>query len=804
MKIEQAASLEPVSLLGVPVPRIAARRLVAGRGRYVDDVRVPGMLYASFVRSPYASATIERIDVASARRHSGVLACIDAAMLDRVCTPWQTKLATLPQHRSVAQPPLAHRRVVYQGQPVALVVAGSRAIAEDAAAAIAIEYGATAAVATWRDALQSPVPIHAELGSNLAFEHRIDHGDVAGAFAGAHRVVKLAMRFPRHTGVSLESRGLIAEFDPTTRRLTVHASTQVPHQFRTLLARQLALRESDVRVLAPDVGGGFGVKLHGYDDELAVAAGAVLLGRPIKWTADRMEAFASDVHAREHEVEGEIAVDRDGRILALRIDDAVAVGAYSIHPRSSVLEGMHAIMMAGAPYELPAYAAHLRVAYQNKPNTGSYRGVGQPIACGATEQLVDAAARALAIDPAEMRRRNLRVGAPAGGKTASGLEMEALSQHACLDKLLALMDYEALRAEQARGRGDGRHLGIGLSAFLEQTAPGPGFYGAANVPISAADGCVIRLEPDGSLSCVTSTLDQGQGNETALAQLVANALSVPQAAVRIVGGDTATTAVGGGTFASRGMSIGGEATLRAVSLMRDRLIAVAAALLDAPVATIVLEQGVCSVRGSEPDNAPGVTAPEHSGRSLTIAALAQVMHFQPYRLPRELNAEPMVIAHWVPERPYMFANGVQASLVEVDVDTGMIRLLKHWIVEDCGRVINPLLVDEQLRGGIVQGIGAALFEELRYDEHGQLLNASMADYLVPMAGEMPDIVIDHVQTPVPGTLFGGKGVGEAGTVGAAAAVVNAVNDALAPLQCVLTDQPMTPERVLQALGKVPR
>lgn len=788
MKIEQADSLAPAVLIGASVPRIAARRLVAGRGRYVDDVRVPGALYAAFVRSPYASATIERLDLAAASRHAGVVACVDAGMLERVCKPWTTQLATLPQHRSAPQPPLAAEHVVYQGQPVALVVARSRAIAEDAAALVEVDWGEREAVASWRDALSAATPIHATLGSNLAFEHRIEHGDLAQAFAQAHRVVKLTMRFPRHTGVSLESRGLLAEFDPTTRRLTVHASTQVPHQFRTLLARHLSLRESDIRVLAPDVGGGFGVKLHGYDDELAIAASAVLLGRPIKWINDRMESFVSDVHAREHEAQGEIAVDAHGRILALRVDDVVAVGAYSIHPRSSVLEGMHAIMVAGAPYDVPAYAARLRVAYQNKPNTGSYRGVGQPVGCGITEQLIDAAARELAIDPAEMRRRNLRVGVPAGGKTASGLEMEALSQHACLEKLLAVMNYEALRVEQMQARKAGRYLGIGLSAFLEQTAPGPGFYGAANVPISAADGCVLRLEPDGSITAVSSTLDQGQGNETALAQLVANAMSAPLAAVRIVGGDTAATAVGGGTFASRGMSIGGEATMRAAHLLRERLIGAAAALLGEGAATVTLEHGAFHALG----------------KSMSIAELAHVLHFQPYKLPADVNGEPMVVAHWVPQRPYMFANGVQASLVEVDPDTGFISLRKHWIVEDCGRVINPLLVDEQLRGGIIQGIGAALFEELRYDARGQLMNASMADYLVPMAFEMPDIVVDHVATPVEGTLFGGKGVGEAGTVGAAAAVVNAVNDALMPLRCVLTEQPLTPERVLQALGKVAR
>jgi carbon-monoxide dehydrogenase large subunit len=789
VKIDQPESLAPDALVGRSIPRGAARRLVVGRGRYTDDLRFAGLLHAVFVRSPHAHAAIKRIDAMRVKAMPGVVAIFDGERLSAVCKPMVTALATLPQHRSAPQPPLATGRAVYQGQPVALLVATSRAAAEDAANAVSVEYEEVTPIARWRDALDAATaPIHPMLASNLAFEHRIAAGDSAAAFARAHRVVKRTLRFPRHTGVSLEPRTIVAEFDSSLRRLTVHAATQVPHQLRSMLATQLALHEADVRVVVPDVGGGFGVKLHGYDDELALASAAVLLGRPLKWIADRLESFNADVHSREHEVNAEIAVAADGTILGLRIDAVVEAGAFSIHPRSSVLEGMHVITAAGAPYEFGAYAARLRVVYENKVNTGSYRGVGQPVACGVTEHMVDAAAAALRIDPAQMRRRNLRKGAALGGKTVGGLEMEALSLHACLDRLLELMDYAGLRRWQADERARGRPLGIGLSAFLEQTAPGPGFYGAANVAIAASDGCTARIEPDGTITCVVSTLDQGQGNEMALAQLVAAALQAPLSSVRVTGGDTLATAVGGGTFASRGLTIGAEAALRAATLLRERLQHVAAALLEVPSASLAWTHGAIG--------------DARRGKALTLAELGRILHFQPYKVPRSVSAEPMVVAHWVPERPYLFANGVQASLLELDPETGMIRLLKHWIVEDCGRIINPQLVDEQLRGGIVQGIGAALFEELRYDERGQLLNASMADYLVPMAFEMPDIVVGHVETPVPGTLFGGKGVGEAGTIGAGAAVANAVNDALLPFGCVLTEQPFTPERVLRALGRV--
>ncbi len=777
------------SVIGSSVPRSTARRLVVGRGRYVDDLRWPNLLHAAFLRSPYAHADLHIAGADTAVRASGVVAVIDGATMATVCRPWTTVLATLPKHVSAPQPPLAVDRVVYQGQPVAMVIARSRAAAEDAVALIEVEWKERPAVARWRDALSNAaVPIHREQPSNLAFAHAIEFGDPSKAFADAHRIVKRTLRFPRLTGVSLEPRAIAAEFDPTERRLTVHASTQVPHQLRAILAAQLGLKESDVRVLVPDVGGGFGVKLHGYDDEMAVVGAAILLGRPVKWVCDRLEAFTSDVHAREHEVNAEIAVAKDGALLGMRFDGVVEAGAFSIYPRSSVLEGMHAIGVAGAPYDLPAYSAKLRVVYENKVNTGSYRGVGQPIACGVTEHMIDAAAAATGLDPALMRERTLRRGAPTGGRTAGGQEIDALSQHACLARLLTLMRYDALRHEQAMERRHGRYLGIGLAAFLEQTSPGPGFYGANNVSISSADGCVLRIEPDGSFTCVTTTLDQGQGVETGLTQLLASALSVPVSVVRIVNGDTAATAVGGGTFASRGLTLGGEAALRAAKMMRDRLVNVAALLLECKAESLTL--------------AGGAVRDALGSLTITLVELARVLHFQQYKIPRDIEAQPMVVAHYVPERPYYFANGVQASLLSIDIETGFIRLLKHWIVEDCGRIINPQLVDEQLRGGIVQGIGAVLLEELRYDERGQLTNASMMDYLVPMAFEMPDIVVAHIETPVPGALFGGKGVGEAGTIGAGAAVANAVNDALSPFNCVLTDQPFTPERVLRALGKV--
>jgi len=384
------------SLVGCSAPRTAARRFVAGRGRYTDDVRLPGLLHAAFLRSPFAHARIVALDLAAARSLRGVVAVFDGREIGAICHSWTTHLATFATHRSAAQPPLAVERAVWQGQPLAIVVAESRAIAEDAVAAISTEWEeleplANAAAALAADA----VPIHADLGGNLAYEHHIEAGPVNEAFTKAYRVIRRKLRFSRHTGVPLEGRTVIAEFDPGTRQLTVHQSTQVPHQMRAVYARLFGLAEVDVRVITPDVGGGFGIKMHVYDDEMAAVAAAVQLGRPVKFACDRFEAFSSDVHARSHEVDSAIAVDAKGLILGFSADDLADIGAYSVYPRSSVLEGVQALIMVGAPYGAPALRGTLRVAYQNKALIGSYRGVGQPVACAITEILVDAAAAAI-------------------------------------------------------------------------------------------------------------------------------------------------------------------------------------------------------------------------------------------------------------------------------------------------------------------------------------------------------------------------------------------------------------------------
>jgi carbon-monoxide dehydrogenase large subunit len=588
----------------------------------------------------------------------------------------------------------------------------------------------------------------------------------------------------------LEPRGILAEFDPAVGELTIHQSHQAPHLMHELYAQHLELPGHKVRVIAPDVGGAFGVKLHAYPDDFAVAAIAVLLGRPVKHVCDRLDAFQSDAHAREVRLTARLAVDKDGRLLAMDVDILAAAGAYSIYPRSSLGEGIMAATMLGAPYRLEAMGARLRVAYQNKVPTGVYRGVGQPIACTVTELLIDEAAAALGLDPAAFRRGNYLRHEDLPMTTHGGYMLQALSLATCHDKLLEMMGYEALRAEQAELRSKSIRRGIGLASFIEQTAVGSQLYGASGMPIGSQDGCTIKLEPPGVLRCAVGASDQGQGTMTGITQIVADAFGVPVDQVSMTSGDSAGP-YGGGAWASRGLAIGGEAAHLAARDLRAEVLTIAGAVLQAKPETLDLRDSV-------------IVDGDSGKRRMTLSELCRIAFFRPHDLPPDIKPELVASRHFTPrDPPYYVANGIQASHLEVDIETGAIRLLGHWCVEDCGRLVNPMLVEEQMRGGVVQGLGAALFEDCLYDPEGQLLTATMLDYLVPMAAEMPDIEVAHVQTPQSGTALGVKGAGEAGAIGAGAAVWCALNDALRPLGARVTRQPFTPEVVLRALGVVP-
>ncbi|MDR6953369.1 carbon-monoxide dehydrogenase large subunit [Ancylobacter sp. 3268] len=781
----------PNSYIGRAVTRPNAKRLLVGRGRYVTDLTLPRMLHAAFLRSPYAHARIASIDAEAARAMPGVRLVATGADLAKLCAPWVGTLDHFTGMKSAPQWPLPLEEVLWSGQAVVAVVADTRAQAEDAVEAVLVAFEELPVVADI-DAAREAGANRAAAGieDNLCFRSRLDTGGIDAIFAGAAHVVEEEFHFGRHTAVTLEPRAILADWDASEGKLTVHHATQTPYQFQDLYSRHYGIPEASVRVIAPDIGGSFGMKLHVYHEDMAVIGLSLLCRRPVKYVADRMESFVSDIHARDHRVRARMAVDAGGTILAMDVDDVTAIGAFSAYPRTSAVEGNQVIRLMGAPYGFRNYRAELAVVFQNKVQTSQYRAVGHPIACTVTERLIDMAAVRAGLDPAAMREKNLIPDDAYPCSSPTGYRFEALSHQASLAKLKALMDYDGLRAEQAALRARGVYRGIGLAAFVEISNPSPAFYGIGGARISAQDGATLSITPSGEVRCLISVTEQGQGTETIIGQIVADQLGVAREKVRVVTGDTETTPHGGATWACRGAGIGGETALQAARRLRDNVLALAAAILQARPGDLDLRDGliVDALSGAE---------------RIRLAEVARIAYFRSDTLPPDASAQLSITHHYAPQGyPFAFTNGIQGCHVELDVETGLVKILKHWVVEDCGRIINPLLVDEQVRGGVVQGLGAAFFEECRYDAGGQLTNGSLADYLVPMAGEMPDIVVGHIETPTADTALGAKGCGEAGTAAAAAAALNAVNDAMAPFGASIAQIPMTPARLLKSFGKI--
>ncbi len=776
--------------IGQSIPRTGAKKLLQGRGTYLDDLRLPRLAQVVFFRSPHAHARVKMLRLDRAKKQPGVIAVFNGQEIAAYCTPWVGVLGHLKGIKSAPQHAVAIDRVCWQGEAVAAVVAESRRQAEDALEYIEVEWEILPVVSDMRQALEAKTVIHPELGDNICFHRELKTEGFDAAWAAADVVVEKTYRFGRHTGVCNEPRAILADYNPADHSLTVYHATQAPNMMQDIFSRHLDIPESNIRVICKDVGGSFGIKVHVYADEMATAALSVMLRRPVKFQADRAESFLTDIHAREHEATVRLACKNNGEILAFDLDDLTAIGPYSVYPRTSGIEGNQVVNLTGGPYRHQQYRAKLDVVFTNKNVTCQYRAVGHPIAVALTEGIVDEAARVLGMDPATMRRINLIADDQYPYTFPSGIKFEKLSHHQSLDRLLALMDYQALRTEQASLRKNGVYRGVGLAAMIEVTNPSPAFYGVGGARISAQDGATLRLDPAGMVQVLVSVTEQGQGTEAVFTQIAATAVGVSVDKVRVITGDTAVTPYGGGTWASRGAGIGGEAVLQAGKALRSHILDIAAAILQEDKASLdVRDNAVVNKLSAEV--------------KLDLAELGRIAYFRPDTLPMGFQSELTVTRHYTPrEYGFTFTNGIQASYVEVDIDTGFVKLLKHWCVEDCGTVINPMLVDEQIRGGIVQGIGGAMLEECVYTDDAQLLNGSMADYLVPMSAEMPDIVIDHVHTPTRSSELGAKGAGEAGTAGAPAAIMNAINDALAPLGANVSTQPFTPERVLQALGKV--
>jgi aerobic carbon-monoxide dehydrogenase large subunit len=730
----------PNSYIGRSVPRPNLGRLTQGRAQFVSDISLPRMGHVVFLRSPHAHAMIRNIATSAARASAGVIAVVTGAELAQVITPWVGVLTHLKGIKSAPQHAIAIERACWQGEAVCAVVAPTRAQAEDACELLEVSYEELPAVTDPETALDPGTPvIHPDLGDNLTFERVHVAGEPDRGFAEADAIVETTFVFGRHTGVTNEPRAIVADWNPGEQRLTVYQGTQAPHMMQNLFAKHLGLEEHQVRVITKDVGGSFGIKVHAYADEMAAVALSKLLKRPIKFVADRIESFVTDIHARDHRVKARIGVKNDGTITAWEIDDLTGIGPYSVYPRTSGIEANQIVNLTGGPYTCPNYRARARVVFQNKNVMCQYRAVGHPIATAVTEGLVELAAARIGMDPLEIRRRNLIADDAHPSSGPSGIKFEALSHHECLAHLDAMMNYAGLRAEQQRLRAQKVYRGIGFASFIEVTNPSAAFYGIGGAKISAQDGVTMRLDAQGAVICHTGVTEQWQAGKA----------------------------------------------------LRRNVLACAAPILQAKPDDLDVRNGAIVDRGS-------------GNECLSLHELARIAYFRPDTLPPDFQAELVATRHYVPRKwPFAFTNGIQASYLEIDVESGFVTLLKHWCVEDCGTVINPQLVDEQIRGGVVQGFGAALFEHCVYDERGQLLNGNMADYLVPMAAEMPDIEVGHVVTPTADSELGAKGAGEAGTAGAPGAVMNAINDALRPLRAKpLAEMPFTPGRILAALGKV--
>jgi carbon-monoxide dehydrogenase large subunit len=772
--------------VGQPVKRVEDGRLLVGQGRFVDDLHLPRMVHAAFVRSPHAHARILGVNAHRAAAAPGIVAVLAAEEAARLCRPWRGILTDYTGMKTALQYPLALGRVRYVGEPVVAIAAADRYLAEDACDLVEIDYEPLPPVVDPEAAMRPDAPvIHEELGDNFIYRGGFDRGEVDQAFTRAHRVYRDRFVIGRQTCVALEPRSLVAAYEPRDRSLTVWISSQVPHMMQAIFARILGLPEQKIRVIAPDVGGSFGLKIHCYSDDVAACLLALKLGRPVKWVADRLESFATDIHCREHLVDVEAAVSEDGAVLGLRSRAITGVGPWSCYPRSSVVEGNQVIRLLTGPYRIKNYRAELSVVAQTKALMSQYRAVGHPIASMVMEAILDRAARDLRLDPVEIRRRNLVRRDELPYTTAFGYVFESGSYLESLELAVDKGGYARWREEQARARGEGRHLGIGLSCFIELTAPGS-FYGSGGAPISAQDAATVRIEPGGTVTALVGVTNQGQGAHTAFAQIIADQLGVHVEDVNVMSGDTALAPYGGGTSGSRGAVLGAGASILACRIVREKIKKVAAYLLEAAPEDLDLRDRKVVVRGA-PD------------RAVALADVGFRVYYQSDKLPRDLEPSLEATAHYTPARPITWANGAHMVVVEVDVETGLVKILRYVTVEDCGPMINPALVAEQVRGAVVQGIGSTLYEQVVYDAQGQLLTRTLMDYLVPGAAEMPDIEVHHLETPSPFTVGGFKGIAEAGTAGAPGAILNAVNDALAPFGVRLTRQPITPDLIRSAL-----
>jgi len=761
-------------LLGSAVERREDIHLISGDAEYTDDIQYPHMAYMGVARSQQAHARIQNVDTSAAAEMEGVIDVFTAEDVEASGVPGNLSFTDLPFVDAPDHPMIAKDKVVYQGEPVAVVVAEERYQAHDAADAIEIDYERLDAVVDPVDAADDDAPVlHDDMGTNVGIEWELGEADpVEDALAGADNVVELEFDNQRLIPTAMEPRATVARYKGSTGELSVEMTSQNPHEHRDHLAAALGISGGKVRVRAPDVGGGFGAKIHHYSDETLTAWCAMQTGRPVKWQATRSEDFLTTAHGRDHVTTAKMGVDDDGSIQAFHVDTQVGVGGYLSTVEGLVATNLYATMLSGQ-YDIPAIYAKVIGTFTNATPVDAYRGAGRPEACYAIERMVSAAAKEIGMDPAEFRRQNFLPADDFPHEVVTGHVYDSGDYEMALDEALDLVDYEDFRQRQEQAREEGRLLGLGISCYIEACGLGPGTIESGEV----------RITRGGDVTVTCGTHSHGQGHKTSYAQIVANELGVDYDRVDVREGDTAETPEGHGTYGSRSAAVGGSALLESARKVHAKARRIAAHQLEADEADLEFDDGEFRVAGA-PD------------RSVTMGEVAEAALAGDVPEGEEPGLE--ATTYYNPSN-FTFPFGTHIAVVEIDPDTGEIEFEQYGAVDDVGNQINPKIVEGQVHGGIAQGLGQAITEGAVYDENGQLTTGSMQDYAIPKAFDVPDMDVESTVTECPHNPLGVKGVGEAGTIASTPAIVSAVVDALSHLGVDNVEMPLTSERVWQAI-----
>jgi aerobic carbon-monoxide dehydrogenase large subunit len=775
-------------LVGQKIVRVEDRRILTGRGKYVDDVQLPNMVHASFVRSPVAHARVVSIDITAAKQAPGVIAVYTGDDMRSLCNPITTSLAfgvKFPEFY-----PLVTDKVRFVGDLVVMVVAESRYQAEDACELVEVEYDPLEAVANYEDAVDPSKPaLFDELGDNIvAVNKPATSGDVDAAFAEADRVIDVTLRQHRVIDCPMETRGAVADFDPSSGELTYYASTQSPHGLRMQLANTIGHPMERFRVLANDVGGGFGLKGSVLREDFCLAIATKQLHQPVKWIEDRNEHLLASGHAREEMVDAQVAVMNDGTLLGIKAKLTMDAGAYPNVPFVSAMFVHLMQLLLPGPYRMKGYRFESSVISTNKCVYVAYRGPWE-METWVRERLLDIVGHELGIDPAEIRRKNMMDGDPED-RLITGVTVNGISSRQSLERALEMVDYETFRKEQAAARADGRYLGIGFATFIE-AAPGPAEM-RPNGGMFGGDRARVALQPDGHLVVTTAQAPHGQSHETTLAQVAADEMGVPFEHVRVVHGDTRQTPFSViGTGGSRAATWATGAVLTSTRKVKEQVLAIASGMLEISPEDLEIVDGVVSPKG----------VPQ---KAIPLAQIATQAVLDPSGLPPGTNERLEAFERFSGEgiTGSGWSGGTHVCTVDVDIATGEVKILRYIVVEDCGRVINPAVVDGQVCGGVAQGIGGVLYERAAYDDDSNFLAGTFMDYLLPTSAEIPHLEIEHLETDPDGEL-GFRGVGEGGAVVSPATLTNAIDDALQPFGARVCDQHLPPSKVLELAGIVP-